>query len=119
MGVRVVWTDLGGAAHGYYRDSERLIVLDLCLAESAEVSVLSHEIGHAHYGDVGHDPAQEARADRWAARRLIDPAEYAQAEEMVGPHPGALAMELGVSRWVVETFQSEAAAGRGWTGCAG
>ena len=109
----------GGAAHGYYRDSERLIVLDLCLAESAEVSVLSHELGHAHYRDTGTDPRQEVRADRWAARRLIDPHEYARAEEMVGPHPGALAVELGVSRWVVETFQSEAAAGRGWTGCAG
>ena len=116
-GVRVIWADLG-ERRGLYCDERRTIWLNLCMTEAVETSTLLHEAAHAHFRDRGNDPRQEARADRWAARRLISPVEYALAERLVGPHPGALAEELGVARWVVETFQSEVRAGRAWTGCA-
>ena len=39
----------------------------------------------------------------------------ALAERLVGPDPGALAEELGVSKWVIEVWQREARVGREWT----
>lgn len=35
----------------------------------------------------GHDGVHEFRADRFAARLLISPVEYAAAETIYGPHP--------------------------------
>lgn len=71
---------------------------------------LAHEIGH-HV--LGHDPAatgwiqdrQERRADEYAARLLISPADYAAAEHAHGPHPGAIAAALEVTVHMVEVFQ--------------
>jgi putative toxin-antitoxin system, toxin component len=68
---------------------------------------LAHELGHAHYGDPpGHHGAHEIRADRFAARLLISPAEYATTEAIYGPHPATLANELGVTVKVLKTWQN-------------
>ena len=57
---------------------------------------LAHELGHAHYGDPpGHHGAHEIRADRFAARLLINSTDYATTEAIYGPHPNVLAHELG------------------------
>lgn len=118
-GVRVSWADLHGRS-GIYHDDLREIVLDVCLTDYQTRSVMAHELSHAHHRDRPTVSRQEherreRRADADAARTLIAPDEYAFAEEMVGPDPGALAVELGVCRWVVEAFQREASHGRGWT----
>lgn len=68
---------------------------------------LAHELGHAHYGDPpGHHGAHELRADRFAARLLITPHDYATTEAIYGPHPNVLAHELGVTVKVLKTWQS-------------
>ncbi|GAA1327431.1 hypothetical protein GCM10009592_14260 [Brachybacterium rhamnosum] len=69
--------------------------------------MLAHELGHAHYNDVGpQGDREEARAWRFAARHLVDVDSYAAAEQEHGPHPGALAAALGVTPDVVKAFQS-------------
>lgn len=118
-GVRVRSADLGEIS-GYYDDDTRCITLDICLATYQVRSTMAHELSHAKHRDRPvrqkdvHE-ARERRADADAARMLIDPLEYAAAEAFVGPHAGALAVELGVTRKVVLAFQREADLGRSWT----
>lgn len=77
------------------------------MTDTATVCSLAHELGHAHYEDPpGHYGAMELRADRFAARLLVSPADYALAETQYGPHPARLAHELGVTVKVLKTWQS-------------
>lgn len=88
----------------------RLISLRAGLGPVNRRCTLAHELAHAIHGD---DPAatgwlrarQEARADQQAADWLIDPDAYRQAEAMHGPHPGALAAELGVTVHLVQVWR--------------
>lgn len=121
LGVAVDWVARipGGPAGGYIHQQRRIVV-DHRLTGPQARSVLAHELSHASHGDTPPaDPAtrarQERRADADAARMLITPQAYAAAEQLVGPHPGALAVELDVARWVIDAWQREAAAGRAWT----
>lgn len=108
LGVNVASRPLG-RRRGEYRHAHGLIILNNRMSYLLQRSTLAHELGHAHYADVAttdpraHD-AQERRANRYAARLLITPEAYAAAEALVGPHPGALARELGVARYVVEAW---------------
>ena len=69
-----------------------------------------YELGHCV---LGHDPAatgwikdrQERDADQWAARLLISAVEYRAAEHLHGPHPGAIAAELEVTKHLVEVWR--------------
>lgn len=82
------------------------ISLRLGMTDVATLCALAHELGHAEAGDPpGHTGAAEIRADRFAARLLIDPAEYRAAELVYGPHPARLAHELGVTTHLITTFQ--------------
>ena len=68
---------------------------------------LAHELGHAHYDDPpGHYGAHELRADRFAAKLLINPDDYRIIEHTYGPHPARLAHELGVTIKVLKTWQT-------------
>lgn len=118
-GVRVQWADLRGC-FGLYEDDRRVILLDLCLTEYQTRSTMAHELSHALWRDrptanLREHERRERRADAEAARDLISASEYALAEKLVGPDPGALAEELGVSKWVIEVWQREARVGREWT----
>lgn len=103
-----VITHEGGEKGRYYHP--RLVSLRGDLGPVNRRCTLAHELAHAIHGD---DPAatgwlrarQEARADRRAADWLIDPAAYAEAEAMHGPHPGALAAELGVTVHLVTVWR--------------
>lgn len=115
-GVHVTWRDLG-RRRGEYRHGPRLITLNPRMSSVLQRSTLAHELGHHHHGDTWTDDprelaAREARANAYAARLLIDAAAYADAERLVGPHPGALAKELGVARYVIEAWQRMAATRR-------
>jgi hypothetical protein len=100
--IDIAWTfDLPDDEHGYYEDDDRLIVLNYQCTEAQAVSALAHEVGHAIFGDRCSTEAIERRADEMGASLVIDWAEYAAAEDLVGPHPGALARELGVTRDLV------------------
>jgi Zn-dependent peptidase ImmA (M78 family) len=104
--------DMGEWLRGYYDHDARTITLNAWLDELQRPYTLAHELGHAWHGhtfdgdDPHGDPEAERLADEHAASLLIDPAKYARAEKLRGPHPGALADELGVHQDVVTIFQS-------------
>ncbi|TQL03503.1 ImmA/IrrE family metallo-endopeptidase [Cellulomonas sp. SLBN-39] len=110
-GIRVMWRDLG-RRRGEYRHDARLITLNPRMSEVLQRSTLAHELGHAHHGDTWTDDPRlleerERRANVYAARLLVDPVEYALAERLVGEHAGAIARELGVSRYVVDAWRAQ------------
>ncbi|MDK4270324.1 MULTISPECIES: ImmA/IrrE family metallo-endopeptidase [Corynebacterium] len=86
---------------------QNAITVQIGMDDVTTLCSLAHELGHAHYGDPpGHHGAHEIRADRFAARLLISPTEYATAEAIYGPHPATLANELGVTVKVLKTWQT-------------
>lgn len=110
LDVRVMWRNLG-RRRGEYKHSARLITLNPTMSDVLQRSTLAHELGHAHYGDTWTDneavkQQREERANKYAARLLISPLEYAVAEAIVGSHPGALAKELCVATYIIEAWQS-------------
>jgi len=110
-GVHVTWRDLG-RRRGEYRHEPRLITLNPHMSTVLQRSTLAHELGHHHHADTWTDDplehaARERRADLYAARLLIDATAYAHAEHLVGPHPGAIARELDVARYVVDAWRAD------------
>ena len=103
--------DLGEWVRGMYNHDSRTIILNAWLDDLQRPYTLAHELGHAWHGhvfdgdDPHGDPEAERLADEHAASLLIDPEQYARAEQLYGPHPGALADELGVHPDVVNIFQ--------------
>lgn len=101
-GVEVV-THIGGDKGRWY-PGRRTISLRADLPARARRCTLAHELGHAV---LGHEAGpglprwvvdkQERAADRWAAETLISEDAYKSAEAALGPHPGAIAAELGVT----------------------
>lgn len=110
-GYQVRW-HLGGPKAAWL-PHQRAVTLRHGMSDADTLCALAHELGHAHYGDPpGCDPTHEQRADRFAARLLISPTEYAMAELAYGPHPAHIAHELGVTTHLVQvwrTLQSQAA----------
>lgn len=87
--------------------AQNAITVQIGMDDTTTLCSLAHELGHAHYGDPpGHHGAHEIRADRFAARLLINPHDYATTEAIYGPHPNVLAHELGVTVKVLKTWQS-------------
>jgi hypothetical protein len=105
LGLAVEWADLGDVRRGVYLDDERLIVLNNRLTLPQATATLAHEIGHATFGDRASTPRAERRASEYGAALVIDAQDYERAERLVGPHPAALATELGVTRHLVEAWQ--------------
>lgn len=108
QGILVQWaTRMPSGLRGAYHLSTHTILLRTGLPDRLAVPTLMHELAHASRGDDGHqDGAVEAHINRAVACRLITPDSYRHAEAAVGPHAGALAVELDVARWVVIAYQS-------------
>lgn len=109
-GVRIKYTSLPEDRDGEYNHSRRLIRLRSGMNARLHRSVLAHELAHAVFGDVpsrfGPVAAkQERRAEEWAALRLIHHDDYRYAETVHHGHAGAMAVDLGVMRSIVEAFQ--------------
>ena len=111
-GVDVEWSrDMGDWLRGVYEHHVRTITINSSMDLWQQRYTLAHELGHAwheHELDVDDphgEPEAERLADEHAASLLIDPEQYARAETIRGPHPGALADELGVHPDVVLIFQ--------------
>lgn len=99
-----------GRTRGGFDPSTRTIRLSPGMTRRTTRSVLAHELGHAQLGHIPPTSAairaqQERRADEWAARRLISPLAYAEAEKLRGPHLASLAFELEVTVELVTAFQ--------------
>ena len=104
-GYRIRWHRGGPKAAWVPR--QNAITVQIGMDDVTTLCSLAHELGHAHYGDPpGHFGAHEIRADRFAARLLISPVDYAATEAIYGPHPSVLAHELGVTVKVLKTWQS-------------
>jgi Zn-dependent peptidase ImmA (M78 family) len=102
-GYRIAWHK--GGPKGAWIPHLATISLRIGLDDAEALCTLAHELGHAHYGDPPGCLAQhEDRADRFAAKLLISPVEYAAAEAIYGPHPARLAAELGVTVKVLKTW---------------
>ena len=104
-GYRIRWHR--GGPKAAWLPHKRTITLRVGMDDVTTLCSLAHELGHAHYGDPpGHHGAHELRADRFAARILVSPVEYAAAEALYGPQPSLIAHELGVTVKVLKTWIS-------------
>ncbi len=105
LGVSVHVAHLPSPYRGFYDHENGRVVYDFNLTPIARRSVVAHELGHVFHGHVGYGVrSQEDAADRYAARLLIHPAEYARLERI---HHDVqwIADELGVEPDLVRTFQ--------------
>lgn len=106
LGIDVEWADLGERRRGEYRRSTNLIVLSTLLTRRQATATLSHELGHARFGDTCSTPATESRAWQYGAALIITPGQYAAAEQLVGSHPSALAAELEVTPRLIGAWRT-------------
>jgi hypothetical protein len=105
LGIDVAWQDLGDRRRGEYRRRDNLIVLSPRLTRRQAVACLAHELGHERFGHGCSSPANERRAWEYAAALVLTPAEYAAAEERVGPDAAGLAIELAVTPQLIEAWR--------------
>lgn len=105
LGIEVDWDDLGSKRRAEYVWVEDRIVLNPRLTRSQATASLAHELGHQRFGDTCSTPAKERRAWEYGAAFLITPGEYAAAEDLVGCHTSALAIELGVTPKLIEAWR--------------
>ncbi len=106
LGITIEWADLGPTLRGLCAVRSDVILLNRRLTLAQAAATLAHEIGHWTFGDLESTPARERRAWQYGAALLIDPSEYARAERLVGPRPAALALELGVTPRLIESWQA-------------
>lgn len=109
LGVRVEERRLPSGLCGVYYEPARLIVLDESLPDFQRRCTLCHELVHARYHDSGCGTAYGAKAERRARRetalRLIDPVEYAAAEQVYDGCVWRIACELGVTMQVINDYR--------------
>lgn len=110
-GIVIEYARLRDGRDGEYVHARKLIRLRHGMSARLHRSVLAHELGHAAFADVPSkfgpvNAKQERRAEEWAALRLIDVDDYRHLEQIHHGHAGAIALDLGVMRSIVEAFQS-------------
>ncbi|MGV0367096.1 ImmA/IrrE family metallo-endopeptidase [Corynebacterium parakroppenstedtii] len=106
-----ITTHTGGEKGRWYSNT-RTISLRKDLHPTLRYCTLAHELGHALNNHDSRAEAwlrdrQEREADIFAANVLIDPSEYKNAELLYGPHPGAIAQELGVTVHLVQVWTTQ------------
>lgn len=102
-GYQVRWHR--GGPKAAWIPTRNIVTVRVGMDDVTTLCALAHELGHAHYGDPpGHHGAHELRADRFAARLLVSPIDYAAAEALYGPQPQLLAHELGVTVKILKTW---------------
>lgn len=92
---------------GLWQPEKRRILIRAGQPASYRFPALLHEATHYAWGHYGHQSEKvEQSINRQIARRLINPAEYVAAENRYGWNTRAIAIELGVPRWVVQAYRS-------------
>ena len=107
-GITVAWHC--GGPKGAWLPHERRISLRHGMDEVTTRCTMAHELAHMVLGHPA--PAsdrQERQADRFAARLLVSPVEYALAEQIYEAHPQQIAAELGVTNEVLSVWRDYAA----------
>lgn len=110
-GVTIEYARLAHGRDGEYIHARKLIRLRHGMSARLHRSVFAHELGHAAFADTPSKfgpvhAKQERRAEEWAALRLIDVDDYRHLEQIHHGHAGAIALDLGVMRSIVEAFQN-------------
>lgn len=106
LGVSVHVAHLPEPYRGWYDVDSARVLYDFDLTPIEQQCVLAHELGHVHHGHECEDnPMHERKADIYAARLLIHPAEYAELER-VNPDQHHLADELGVTVDLVRVYET-------------
>lgn len=108
LGVKVRERELSPGRCGCYYEPTRLIIIDETLPDFARRCTLAHELAHARHHDRGCDPngsKAERRARRETVLRLINPTEYAIAEQMYEGDSLLIAQALDVTVQVVEDYK--------------
>lgn len=105
LGVSVHMAHLPAPYRGFYDHPNARVIYDFGLTPIEKRCVVAHELGHAFHGHTGRGiRSQEDAADLYAARLLIDPADYAAAEQ-VSADVQWIADELHVEPHLVRMFQ--------------
>lgn len=109
LGLQVV--ERKGPTRGGYHDGHKLIRINPGQSWRVTRSYLAHEVGHAVFRDTPspYGPVrmkQERRAWAWAARYLITPEAFAEAEHARGGHAPAMAYDLGVTVELIDAFSA-------------
>jgi Zn-dependent peptidase ImmA (M78 family) len=81
------------------------------LHTAVERCALAHEIVHFEHADVGTSKAQEERADRIAARRLIRPRDLEHLAHLTDD-PAVAALELNVTEKIMRVYMRMLRQGR-------
>lgn len=107
--VRLAHHDTGPL--GWYSPSLQTISTRRGLTIADYKSTLAHELGHAVYRDqhTGHghfDRKQETRADRFAARLLIDPEQLATSAAFYRDNLPAIANDLDITPHLLRIYLS-------------
>lgn len=108
LGVKVRERELSPGRCVCYYEPTRLIIIDETLPDFARRCTLAHELAHARHHDRGCDPngsKAERRARRETALRLINPTEYAIAEQMYEGDSYLIAQALDVTVQVIEDYK--------------
>jgi hypothetical protein len=110
-GVRVGERRMRPGRRGEYDHAKRLIWLAPGLPYRVARATLTHELMHAHAGDVPSPfglivERQERLARRRTASLLIDAAEYAEAEALREGWVAGIAIDLDVTSRVVLDWQA-------------
>ena len=108
LGVKVRERELSPGRCGCYYEPTRLIIIDETLPDFARRCTLAHELAHARHHDRGCDPngsKAERRARRETVLRLINPTEYAIADQMYEGDSFLIAQALDVTVQVVEDYK--------------
>lgn len=100
-----------GGPKGLYVAERRTITLREGMGWRKFRSTFAHELGHAVNDDRPTSDRrlrarQEKAADEIAAQLLITRENYEQAENIVGSHDGALALELGTTTHLIHTWRT-------------
>lgn len=108
LGLQVV--ERTGPTRGGYHDGHKRIRINPGQSWRVARSFLAHEIGHAVFRDTPspYGPVrmkQERRAWEWAARYLVTPDGFAEAERARHGHKPAMAYDLGVSVEIIDAFE--------------
>lgn len=107
LGARVAFAYLEPPMLGHCDVERGEILVHLPLTEAQRKEVLAHELGHYREGHTCSTPENERRADRHAARLLVNLADYRAAAALHPADPGAIADELGVTRRIVRIYEKE------------
>lgn len=107
QGIEVIHRPIS-SVHGLWLPDYQTIVVRSGLSQRHERCVLTHELAHAHFGHTQDSPKNEFQADRWAARKLINPHRLRDLVAWSGD-AAEIAAELVVSTRLVRVYLEQAA----------